>query len=587
MGAQGRVLSSKVVRLSNTYTMAPKGSLNVRVLTMDTELEFTILAKTTGKLLFDQVVQTTGLREIWYFGLQYVDTRGLESWLNLEKRVVDQKVKKEQTLQFKFRVKFYPEDVLNEVIQDSTLRLLYLQVRSDILHEVIHCPAEKAVLLASYACQAKYGNYDKHTNEAGYLANDNILPPTVITEHKLTREEWEAKATMFHEKHQGMTRSEAMMEYLKVAQDLETFGISYYDISNKKGTDLILGVDSLGLNVYAKGDKFSPQISFPWSEINRISYQNDNFLVKLNDKKSPKFVGICRIPKTSKKIYELASGNHEMYIRRRRPDTLEVQQMKSQKKDESESKAKEKAALQKEINARNKAEQQKADMEAKFKEMEERMKQREGELEEAQENIRRLEVQLGELRESKETLEAQQQDLKEMMEKLEEAKNIEAEERQRMEEEIRVKAMEIEEIREEVNEKEKLTQELQEEVELSKIKLEESSKTFQVESNGTHDDSSSESGGESEAAESSSPDIPDIIVDPVEERTVGMDDDMTAELEELGKDLELNREHENETDETKTFRENLLNTGGADKYKTLREVRKGNTRRRIDNFENM
>merc|ERR1711935_241570 len=121
---------------------------------------------------------------------------------------------------------------------------------------------------------------------------------------------------------------------------------------------------------------------------------------------------------------------------------------------------------------------------------------------------------------------------------------------------------------------------LQEEVELSKIKLEESSKTFHV-------DSSSESGGESEAAESSSPDIPDIIVDPVEERTVGMDDDMTAELEELGKDLELNREHENETDETKTFRENLLNTGGADKYKTLREVRKGNTRRRIDNFENM
>ena len=26
----------------------------------------------------------------------------------------------------------------------------------------------------------------------------------------------------------------------------------------------------------------------------------------------------------SKKVYGLASGNHEMYIRRRRPDTLEV-----------------------------------------------------------------------------------------------------------------------------------------------------------------------------------------------------------------------------------------------------------------------
>jgi len=567
--------------------MAPKGSLNVRVLTMDTELEFTILAKTTGKLLFDQVVQTTGLREIWYFGLQYVDTRGLDSWLNLEKRVVDQKVKKEQTLQFKFRVKFYPEDVVNEVIQDSTLRLLYLQVRSDILHEVVHCPAEKAVLLASYACQAKYGTFDKHTHEPGYLANDNILPPTVVTEHKLTREEWEAKVTMFHEKHEGMSRSEAMLEYLKVAQDLETYGISYYDITNKKGTNLMLGVDSLGLNVYAKGDKFSPQISFPWSEINRISYQNDNFIVKLNDKKSPKFVGICKVPKSSKKIYEMASGNHEMYIRRRRPDTLEVQQMKSQKKDEAEAKAKEKAALQKEINARNKAEQQRLEMETKFKEMEERMKQREGELEEAQDNIKRLEVQLGELKESKEILEAQQQDLKEMMEKLEEAKNMEAEEKQRMEEEIRVKAQEIEEIREQVNEKEKLTQELQDEVEMSKRKLEESSQAFQAETNGTHDDSSSVTSGETEAGESSIQDVPDIIVDPVEERTVGMHDDMSAELEELGKDLELNREELNETDETKTFRENLILTGGADKYKTLREVRKGNTKRRIDTFENM
>jgi len=568
--------------------MAPKGSLNVRVLTMDTELEFTILAKTTGKLLFDQVVQTTGLREIWYFGLQYVDTRGLESWLNLEKRVIDQKVKKEQTLQFKFRVKFYPEDVINEIIQDSTLRLLYLQVRSDILHENMHCPAEKAVLLSSYACQAKYGNYDKSTLEPSYLANDNILPQTVISEHKLTREEWEAKVEMFHEKHQGMSRSEAMLEYLKVAQDLETFGISYYDITNKKGTSLILGVDSLGLNVYAKGDKFSPQISFPWSEINRISYQNDDFIVKLNDKKSPKFVGICKIPKTSKKIYALASGNHEMYIRRRRPDTLEVQQMKSQKKEEAEANAKQKAVLMKEINAKNKAEQQRAEMEAKFKEMEERMNQREKELEEAQENIRKLEIQLNELRESKEELEFQQHDLKEMMEKLEQAKNIEAEERQKMEEEIKLKALEIEEIKEQVDEKERLTQELQEEVELSKQKLEESSNAFQIEANGTHDDASSVSSSDTEAAgESASPDIPDIIVDPVEERTVGMNDDMSAELEDLGKDLELKREVEHETDETKTYRENLLLSGGADKYKTLREVRKGNTRRRIDNFENM
>ena len=36
------------------------------------------------------------------------------------------------------------------------------------------------------------------------------------------------------------------------------------------------------------------------------------------------FQGVCETKQISKKVYEVASGNHEMYIRRRRPDTLEV-----------------------------------------------------------------------------------------------------------------------------------------------------------------------------------------------------------------------------------------------------------------------
>jgi len=41
---------------------------------------------------------------------------------------MSQDVKKENPLQFKFRAKFYPEDVAEELIQDITLRLFYLQV---------------------------------------------------------------------------------------------------------------------------------------------------------------------------------------------------------------------------------------------------------------------------------------------------------------------------------------------------------------------------------------------------------------------------------------------------------------------------
>ena len=36
--------------------------------------------------------------------------------------------------------------------------------------------------------------------------------------------------------HRGMLREDAMMEYLKIAQDLEMYGVNYFDIKNKKGT---------------------------------------------------------------------------------------------------------------------------------------------------------------------------------------------------------------------------------------------------------------------------------------------------------------------------------------------------------------
>lgn len=50
-------------------------------------------------------------------------------------------------------------------------------------------------------------------------------------------------------------REDAMIEYLKAAQDLEMYGVNYFDIKNKRGTELFLGVDALGLNIYEKEDR--------------------------------------------------------------------------------------------------------------------------------------------------------------------------------------------------------------------------------------------------------------------------------------------------------------------------------------------
>lgn len=50
------------------------------------------------------------------------------AWVNLSKKITSQDVKKESVLKFQFRFQFFPENVADEVIQDVTLKLLYLQV---------------------------------------------------------------------------------------------------------------------------------------------------------------------------------------------------------------------------------------------------------------------------------------------------------------------------------------------------------------------------------------------------------------------------------------------------------------------------
>lgn len=69
--------------------------------------------------------------------------------------VQDQGISQQSTTPFMFLAKFYPEDVAEELVQEVTQHLFYLQVKQAILSMDIYCPPEASVLLASYAVQAK------------------------------------------------------------------------------------------------------------------------------------------------------------------------------------------------------------------------------------------------------------------------------------------------------------------------------------------------------------------------------------------------------------------------------------------------
>ena len=55
-------------------------------------------------------------------------------------------------------------------------KMFYLQVKDAILNDEIYCPPETTVLLSSYACQAKFGDYNPEVHETGFLSSERTLP---------------------------------------------------------------------------------------------------------------------------------------------------------------------------------------------------------------------------------------------------------------------------------------------------------------------------------------------------------------------------------------------------------------------------
>ncbi|XP_031437439.1 ezrin b [Clupea harengus] len=580
--------------------------LNVRVTTMDAELEFAVQPSTTGKQLFDQVVKTIGLREVWYFGLQYMDSKGYHTWLKLDKKVSSQDVKKENPLQFKFRAKFFPEDVAEELIQDITQKLFFMQVKDALLSDEIYCPPETAVLLGSYAVQAKFGDFNKEAHKPGYLTSDRLLPQRVLEQHKLSREQWEERIQVWHEEHRSMLREDAMLEYLKIGQDLEMYGVNYFDIKNKKGTELWLGVDALGLNIYEKSDKLTPKIGFPWSEIRNISFNDKKFIIKPIDKKAPDFLFYAPRLRINKRILQLCMGNHELYMRRRKPDTIEVQQMKAQAREEKHQKQLERAQLENEKKKRESIEREKEQMEREKQELmmrlyefEEKTKRAEKDLQEQMQRAIQLEQERRRAEDEAARLESDRQAA--LLAKEELARQ--AEDQMKGQEQLAAELAEhtarialLEEARKRKEEEASTWQERAQNAQDDLLKTREELHLVLTAPVALPpppppvmdhmDDGEGEDGEESTSTHSA------------ELQMEGFDDHRLEEerLTEAEKNervqkqlMALTSELAYARDDTKKTQNDILHTenvrAGRDKYKTLRQIRQGNTKQRIDEFE--
>lgn len=346
--------------------------VNIHVVTQPgEELEFHVKDNIRGKELFDLVCRAIGVRESNYFGLYYQRAGKPASWLRLDKKIRSELGAEIQTIKLHLKVEFYPEDAEQGLILQITQHLFFLHVKNDILNENIYCPAEEAVLMASFSVQAKYGDYDAEIHKNKFLAKEQLLPKRVTNLYHLTDEQWDERIVAWYAEHcYGLSRSEAEMEYLKIAQDLDMYGIGYYGIQNDNGTNLWLGISAVGINVYEEENKLVPKVSFMWSEIRNISFKNKQIWIEPMEKEANNFNFISTDVVINREILLLCSGNHDLYMKRRRPDSLQVQVMKSQAKELQEERQRERNRFLKENSLRIQATQAKLEAERRLQEYE-------------------------------------------------------------------------------------------------------------------------------------------------------------------------------------------------------------------------
>ncbi|MED6258688.1 hypothetical protein ATANTOWER_010870, partial [Ataeniobius toweri] len=346
----------------------------------------------------------------------------------------------------------------------------------------------------------------------------------------------------------------------------------------------------------------TPKIGFPWSEIRNISFNDKKFVIKPIDKKAPDFVFYAPRLRINKRILALCMGNHELYMRRRKPDTIEVQQMKAQAREEKHHKQMERAQLENEKKKRELAEKEKERIEREKEELMEKLRQIEEqtmkaqrELEEQTRRALELEQERQKAREEAEKLERERQAAEEA--KAELAKQ--AADQQKTQEQLAAELAEftakitlLEEAKrkkeDEATEWQHKALSAQEDLEKTKEELK-TAITVPAHPGGhaEHEHDEQDENHAEASAELSNEGVSQLDLRSEEERVTE-----AQKNERVKKQLQtLSSELADARDETKKTQNDVLHAEnvkqGRDKYKTLRQIRQGNTKQRIDEFESM
>ncbi|KAM6986294.1 tyrosine-protein phosphatase non-receptor type 13 [Aplochiton taeniatus] len=299
-------------------------------------LELSCDVKAVCKDVLDMVVAHVGLVEHHLFDLACLKDNEfffVESDAKLSKVAPEgwkeepKKKKVDVPFNLFLRVKFFVEDV-NLIQHALTKHQYYLQLRKDVLEERMRCDVENAVLLASLALQAEFGDYQAELHGKTYFRLEHYLPASILD--KLDQASIKEELPKLHSSYYGATEEEAELEFLKVSQRLTEYGVHFHRVLPEKRsqTGIMLGVFSKGVLIFeVLNGVRSPVLRFPWRETKKISFTKKKICLQ-NTSDGIKHLFQTDSNKTCQYLLHLCSAQHKFHLQMKaRQNNQELQDL--------------------------------------------------------------------------------------------------------------------------------------------------------------------------------------------------------------------------------------------------------------------
>ncbi|CEF70909.1 FERM domain and Pleckstrin homology-like domain and FERM/acyl-CoA-binding protein, 3-helical bundle domain and FERM, C-terminal PH-like domain and FERM central domain and Band 4.1 domain and Protein of unknown function DUF3338 family-containing protein [Strongyloides ratti] len=250
----------------------------------------------TKKLKVEELIILAGNQcqiyepDLKYFGIAYVNEKDHYIWLKRDKKVIDCELpsnwyrnenifNQDTLLQFHFAVKYFISNFIN-LLNSGSIVMFFLESKSLFLKGYLDVPIDNYSYMYALILQYYRGDYVSH-NMYSVISLSIYFPKNILKKLDMSAEEFRLQIGYEYQKLIGMTKGEAVIKFLTLAQKSFTYGSRLYQVKDKNNTSYLLSINNRGISQYTNDLQFKLKRVFPWENLDNFHYLDQHFSIEV------------------------------------------------------------------------------------------------------------------------------------------------------------------------------------------------------------------------------------------------------------------------------------------------------------------